>query len=331
MKYFITGAAGFIGFHVANRLLEQGQSVAGFDGLTSYYDVSLKQARLSKLSEHRNFSFTHAMLEDSARLRDSLIDFDPEVVIHLAAQAGVRYALEAPATYTSSNLTGTFNLLEVLRERRPRHFLFASTSSVYGGNATMPFRETDRTDFPVSLYAATKKAGEAMCHSYAHLFDIPTTAFRFFTVYGPWGRPDMALFKFVRAMTVGEEIDVYGAGKMKRDFTYIDDLVDAILSLSNVSPRAQLDQAEDSKSPVAPFRTVNIAGGNPVGLMEFITAIESATGIVARKKFLGMQPGDVVETHANPDLLHHLIGTTPTTPIDQGVSRFVEWYRSYYR
>jgi UDP-glucuronate 4-epimerase len=331
VKFFVTGTAGFIGFHVAARLLGAGHEVAGYDGMTSYYDVALKKARLAMLRQHDAFQFTEAMLEDREALSAAYRNSQAQVVIHLAAQAGVRYALEAPEAYTQSNIVGTFNLLELLRDKPPEHFLFASTSSVYGGNTTMPFAETDRTDFPVSLYAATKKAGEAMCHTYAHLFHIPTTAFRFFTVYGPWGRPDMALFKFVRAIDSGQPIEVYGGGKMRRDFTYIDDLVDAIIALIDTAPGRQHIGQHDSLSPVAPFRTINIAGGNPVGLMDFIGAIESVVGRRAEKVLLGMQPGDVVETHADPALLKELVSQTPKTSIYDGVSRFTEWYREYSR
>ena len=330
MKFFVTGAAGFIGFHMATRLLDQGHNVAGYDGMTTYYDVTLKHARLARLQQHEHFEFTTAMLEDSDALRAAFHEFEPDVVIHLAAQAGVRYALEAPHAYIQSNVLGTFNLLEVLREKPPQHFLFASTSSVYGGNAIMPFAEIDRTDFPVSLYAATKKAGEAMCHSYAHLFGIPTTAFRFFTVYGPWGRPDMALFKFVQAISRNEHIEVYGHGQMARDFTYIDDLIDAVLALTEKVPGLGAVASNDSLSPVAPFRSVNIAGGSPVRLMDFIATIEKAMGQTAEKIMQEMQPGDVVETHADSSLLKRLTGRVPSTPVAEGVPRFVDWYREYY-
>ncbi|MBV5246888.1 NAD-dependent epimerase/dehydratase family protein [Mycolicibacterium sp. PAM1] len=330
MRYFVTGTGGFIGYHLAARLLDEGHQVAGYDGLTTYYDVELKQARIAELRKRTDFDLIVALLEDRDALRAAITGFQPDIVVHLAAQAGVRYALEAPEAYIQSNITGTFNLLEVLRESRPQHFLFASTSSVYGGNTKMPFAETDRTDYPVSLYAATKKAGEAMCHSYAHLFGIPTTAFRFFTVYGPWGRPDMALFKFVRAISRKEPIEVYGQGQMARDFTYIDDLIDVIVSLTRIVPGSHHTVQNDSESPVAPFRTINIAGGAPVHLMEFVTAIESAMGCEAEKIMRGMQPGDVVETHADASLLDELVGQVPSTPISEGVSRFVAWYRSYY-
>jgi UDP-glucuronate 4-epimerase len=330
LRYFVTGAAGFIGFHLAARLLDEGHEVAGFDGMTTYYDVDLKMARLTRLQTHSRFMFTAGMLEDRDVLGLAFREAEPDVVVHLAAQAGVRYALEAPDAYIHSNMLGTFNLLEAMRYDPPQHFLFASTSSVYGGNDEMPFRETDRTDFQVSLYAATKKAGEALSHSYSHLFGIPTTAFRFFTVYGPWGRPDMALFKFVRAMTRQEPIEIYGQGMMARDFTYIDDLVDAITALAGKAPSEQPVATNDSLSTVAPFRTVNIAGGTSVPLMDFVRAIEDAMGCEAKKIMMDMQAGDVVETHADAALLNQLVGKVPSTPIAEGVSHFVAWYRNYY-
>lgn len=334
MKIFITGSAGFIGFHLARRLLEDGHSVHGYDGMTAYYDVSLKRARLALLTPSNSFSFTEALLEDRAVLEASVADFEPDVVIHLAAQAGVRYSIEAPQTYLDSNLTGTFNLLEVLRQTGTQHLLFASTSSVYGGNETVPFGETDRTDFPVSLYAATKKAGEAMSHAYAHLFGLPTTCFRFFTVYGPWGRPDMALFKFVSAIGRDEPIDVYGEGHMQRDFTYIDDLVEALTRLIPLPPvkgnPVDVPDGADSLSPVAPWRSVNIGGGQPVGLLPFVDTVEAALGKKARRHLMPMQQGDVEQTHATPALLKALTGYTPRTSIDTGVSAFVDWYFDYY-
>lgn len=330
MTIFITGVAGFVGYHVAQRLLAAGHPVAGYDGMTSYYDVSLKRARLAQLSASPRFTFMEGMLENRADLAAGLAAAQADIVIHLAAQAGVRYAFEAPDAYLQSNVVGTFNLLELLKSRPPRHLLFASTSSVYGGNTDSTSRETDRTDFQMSLYAATKKAGEAMCHSYAHLFGIPTTALRFFTVYGPWGRPDMALFTFVRKMLAGEPIDIYGQGRMRRDFTYIDDLVDAIVSLIDAVPGTGASAPGDSISPVAPYRVVNLAGGRPVQLMDYVEAIEAALGQKAIKNFLPMQPGDVVDTHASPDLLHELTGTVPRIEVKEGVTRFVAWYREYY-
>ncbi len=331
MRVFVTGAAGFIGFHVARRLLAEGHAVAGYDGMTSYYDVELKRGRLAQLTRQSRFSFTEGKLEDRTLLGEALAAADADIVIHLAAQAGVRYALEAPDAYLQSNVTGTFNLLELLKSAPPQHLLFASSSSVYGGNRAAISSETDRTDYPMSLYAATKKAGEALCHSYSHLFDIPTTALRFFTVYGPWGRPDMALFKFVRAILDDQPIEIYGEGRMRRDFTYVDDLVDAVLGLIEVGPGAEAASARDSLSPVAPYRVVNLAGGRPVGLMDYVAAIEAALGRTARKVMLPMQPGDVVDTHASPELLHQLAGFVPKVGVSDGVRRFVEWYRAYYK
>lgn len=330
VRALITGDAGFIGFHTARRLLERGDEVLGFDGLTEYYDPQLKRDRLSQLESHKRFAHITAMLEDRDVLTTAVADFRPELIVHLAAQAGVRYSIEHPEAYLSSNIIGTFNLLEVAREHPPEHLMIASTSSVYGGNTRVPFAETDRADFPVSLYAATKKATESLAHSTSHLWGIPTTVFRFFTVYGPWGRPDMALFKFVRAIERGEPIEVYGHGNMRRDFTYIDDLVASILRLSDVVPSTDAPVvAPDSLSPVAPYRAVNIAGGAPIGLTEFIHAIEQALGKAADKRLLPMQPGDVVETFADTSLLRRLTGVVPATPVGEGVQEFVNWYRAY--
>lgn len=334
MKIFVTGSAGFIGYHLARRLLAEGHHVHGYDGMTSYYDVALKKARLALLSPLERFSFTEAMLEDRAALEAAIAAFTPDTVVHLAAQAGVRYSIEAPQTYLDSNLTGTFNLLEVLRRTGTQHLLFASTSSVYGGNEKAPFDEIDRTDFPISLYAATKKAGEAMSHAYAHLFGLPTTCFRFFTVYGPWGRPDMALFKFVSAISAGQPIDVYGEGRMRRDFTFIDDLVEALHRLIAVPPvrgrPVAVPGGTDSLSPVAPWRSVNIGGGQPVGLLPFIDTVEKVLGQPAKRNMLPMQQGDVTETHAAPALLQALTGYAPKTGVEAGVTAFVEWYFDHY-
>lgn len=333
MRALVTGAAGFIGFHLSKRLLSDGHQVLGFDGMTKYYDVSLKEARLAILRKSNAFSFVEAMLENKAALEEAAGSFAPDVIIHLAAQAGVRYSLEAPEAYISANIVGTFNVLELAKVLKPKHLLIASTSSVYGGNDQMPFEEADRTDFPVSLYAATKKACEAMSHSYAHLFKIPTTCFRFFTVYGPWGRPDMALFKFVSAIEKGEAIDVFGHGRMRRDFTYIDDLVEGINRLISAIPDEgnpiDVDEVTDSLSSVAPWRTVNIAGGKPVGLMPFIETVEESMGREAIKQMRPMQQGDVVETYADPGLLTALTGFVPQVPVEQGVRAFVEWYRDW--
>ena len=333
MKVFVTGTAGFVGFHLARRLLADGHEVLGFDGMTPYYDISLKQQRHALLKGSNAFSSVEAMLEDKPALDEALTSFAPDMIVHLAAQAGVRYSLDHPETYISANLVGTFNVLEAARALKPRHLLLASTSSVYGGNTEMPFQESHRTDFPVSLYAATKKACEAMTHSYAHLFKLPTTCFRFFTVYGPWGRPDMALFKFVSAIEKGDPIEVYGEGRMRRDFTYIDDLVEGIARLMEAVPEegkpVAVPGGTDSLSPVAPWRSVNIAGGQPVGLLPFIETIEAAIGKPANKIMLPMQQGDVSETFADPALLIALTGFVPRIDVQTGVTAFVDWYREW--
>lgn len=331
MKFLVTGAAGFIGFHLSQRLLDSGHQVLGYDGMTKYYDVSLKQKRLAILRRSSEFSFVEAMLEDRSRLEEATDGFGPDVIIHLAAQAGVRYSLEAPEAYIGANLVGTFNVLELAKKVRPKHLLIASTSSVYGGNDKMPFSESDRADFPVSLYAATKKACEAMSHSYAHLFGIPTTCFRFFTVYGAWGRPDMALYKFVDAIEHDRPIDVYGMGQMQRDSTAVGDLVEGISRLIAAIPDPSKPAygVQDSLSPVAPWRVVNIAGGTPTPLLAFIAAIERALGKAAIKNMLPMQQGDVVSTSADPSLLKALTGFVPNTSVDECVSDFVIWYKQY--
>lgn len=329
-RVLVTGDAGFIGFHTVRRFLDRGDEVVGFDGLTEYYDPQLKRDRLAQLNSDR---FTHVtgMLEDRDILERTIHEFEPEILVHLAAQAGVRYSIEHPETYISANIQGTFNLLETVRHHPPRHLLLASTSSVYGGNSKMPFAEVDRADSPVSLYAATKKATESLAHSTAHLWGVPITTFRFFTVYGPWGRPDMALYKFVRAIEHGDPIDVYGFGQMRRDFTYIDDLVDGIVALSEIVPVTGKPISEhDSLSDVAPYRTVNIAGGAPTGLIEFIEAIEAALGKKGVRRMLPMQAGDVVETYADSSLLRDLVGAVPKTRVPDGVEQFVRWYRSYF-
>lgn len=329
MRYFITGTAGFIGFHLARRLLADGHEVHGFDGLTAYYDLSLKESRLTILRGFDTYVHTTAMLEDFEALKAAAEKAEAEVIIHLAAQAGVRYSLENPRAYVDSNLTGSFNVLEVARLFPPRHLLLASTSSVYGANEKIPFEEGDVTDRPMTLYAASKKAMEVMAHSYSHLWSLPTTAFRFFTVYGPYGRPDMAPFKFVDAAHKGQAIDVYGHGQQARDFTYIDDLVEAIVRLAPMAPeRGQPVGPEDTLSPLAPFRVVNIGGGQPVELMTFIDTVEAATGLTLQKHMLPMQKGDVPRTWASPALLERLTGFVPATPVDAGMRALVEWYRN---
>ena len=333
MRFLITGTAGFIGFHLARRLLDEGHHVLGFDGMTDYYDRRLKEARHAILERSGHFVPMVARLEDEAALAQAGDLAEPDVIVHLAAQAGVRYSIENPRAYVDANLIGSFNVLELAKRLKPKHVMLASTSSVYGGNEKMPFCETDRADFPITLYAATKKAMEAMSHSHAHLWDLPTTCFRFFTVYGPWGRPDMALFKFVDAIEKDQPIDIYGMGEMKRDFTYVDDLVEAITRLIDKPPvkgdPVAADGVTDTLSPVAQWRTVNIAGGTSVGLLEFVSAIETAMGREARRNMLPMQPGDVRETFADHRLLEALTGYRPSTEVSVGVAAFVRWYLDY--
>lgn len=330
MRFLITGSAGFIGFHLARRLLADGHQVAGVDNFSSYYDPELKEARNAQLERHHNAFKVHRLdLQDGSALTTAWEEARPDVVVHLAAQAGVRYSIDHPDSYVGSNLIGTYNILEAARRFKPRHLLAASTSSVYGANTEMPFRETDRAVHPVSLYAATKGATELMGHSYSHLFGIPTTFFRFFTVYGPWGRPDMALFKFTRAILAGEPIEVYGEGKMSRDFTYVDDLIEGIVRLSEAVPQSAAAEG-DTLSPVAPFRVVNIGGGTPSGLMDYIAELERALGREATKTFLPMQDGDVTATFASADLLENITGYRPMTPISVGVPAFVDWYRAHH-
>ncbi len=327
-RVLLTGAAGFIGFHTARRLLREGAIVLGFDNLSPYYDVSLKTDRLNLLHGLPGFSFTLMDIADEKGLTRSFEEFRPEIVVHLAAQAGVRYSIENPRAYINSNIVGTFNILECCRERQVQHLLAASTSSVYGGNEKMPFHENDRTALPLTLYAASKGSTELMAHAYAHGFGTPITIFRFFNVYGTWGRPDMALFKFARAMLAGDEIEIYNNGEMKRDFTYVDDLVEAVVRLCCIIPRDPVIKG-DSMSPVAPFRIVNIGKGLPVPLMDYVAALERAMGFTARKKFVPMQMGDVPATEASPDLLRALIGYVPQTSLDEGVRAFVDWFRGY--
>ncbi|MEM9009838.1 MAG: NAD-dependent epimerase/dehydratase family protein [Pseudomonadota bacterium] len=327
---FVTGTAGFIGFHVARRLLAEGWQVGGFDGMTDYYDLALKRRRHALLAEMPGFTAHEARLEDSAALTSAIEATAPDVVIHLAAQAGVRYSLEAPRAYIDSNITGTFNLLEALRDYPPAHLLMASTSSVYGADPAMPYREGVPADRPLSVYAATKRAAEVLAHSYAHLWSLPVTMFRFFTVYGPWGRPDMALYKFVRATLAGEAIDVYNHGEMRRDFTYVDDLVEAIYRLIDVVPGVGAPVPGDTLSPEAPFRIVNIGNGQPVLLTDFIAAISAALGRPVRQRKLPMQPGDVPATWADTALLTALTGYAPGTDLRTGVQAFVDWYGDYH-
>lgn len=334
-RIFITGTAGFIGFHLAELLLSQGLEVHGFDGMTDYYDVTLKRRRHQHLLQKPGFQTTEGMLEDEALLKRTIADFRPDAIVHLAAQAGVRYSLEQPRTYIDSNIVGTFNILEIARSLGIGHLLMASTSSVYGANTEMPFGEREKTDTQLSIYAATKKATESIAHSYSHLFEIPVTMFRFFTVYGTWGRPDLALFKFVDAILDGRSIDIYNHGDMERDFTYVADLARAIgLLIEAVPPQVEGREEvspKDSLSPVAPFRIVNIGNGHPVRLLDFIDEVERCLGKKAERNYLPMQLGDVRATWADTSLLQELTDYTPHTDVREGVARFVEWFRDYYQ
>ena len=324
MKILVTGTAGFIGFHLAKTLLDQGYIVHGYDGVTDYYDVSLKHKRHNILEEYPKFSKTIGMLENASLLNSVAETFGPDIIVHLAAQAGVRYSLENPRAYIDSNVVGTFNVMEVARELKVKHLLMASTSSVYGANEIMPFVESEKADTPLTIYAATKKANESMAHSYAHLWNIPTTMFRFFTVYGPWGRPDMALFKFTKGILEGTPIDIYNNGDMFRDFTYVDDLVNAIQKLIHAIPGGEESRVSgDSLSPVAPYRIVNIGNSVKVRLLDFIEAIESELNSKAIRNYLPMQEGDVPATWANANLLQNLTGYSPNTSYKQGVKKFV--------
>ena len=333
MRVFITGTAGFIGFHLARLLLDEGFAVAGYDGMTDYYDVRLKQRRHQILLQSPGFTTTEAMLEDRDALDGAIDAFAPDVIVHLAAQAGVRYSLENPRAYIDANVVGSFNVMEAARRHAVTHLLMASTSSVYGAETDMPYREVQKADTQMTIYAATKKATEAMGHAYAHLYDLPTTMFRFFTVYGPWGRPDMALYKFVDAILEGRPIDIYNHGDMYRDFTYVDDLVRAIRLLIDTPPVRPASAEDigpgDSLSPVAPHRVVNIGNSQTVRLLDFVEAIEDVLGVKAQRNMMPMQPGDVPATWADASLLQSLTGYSPKTDVRDGVARFVAWYKDY--
>ncbi|SHM69782.1 UDP-glucuronate 4-epimerase [Roseovarius litoreus] len=333
-RILITGTAGFIGFHLAKLLLDEGFVVHGIDAITDYYDVTLKRRRHQMLLQSPGFTATECWLEEADRIGEVARKFAPDVIVHLAAQAGVRYSLENPRAYLDSNIIGTFNIMEAARELGVEHLLMASTSSVYGANEDMPFSETEKADTQLTFYAATKKANEAMAHSYAHLWNLPTTMFRFFTVYGPWGRPDLALFKFVDAMLDGRPIDIYNHGDMYRDFTYVEDLVRGICLLIDavpVRPESADDiEAGDSLSPVAPYRIVNIGNSEKVRLLDFIEAIEEALGIEAKRNYMDMQTGDVPATWADASLLKNLTGYQPQTDVRDGIDQFVAWFRDYY-
>jgi len=329
-KILVTGSAGFIGFHLSSLLLEQGHRVIGFDGMTDYYDVSLKERRHEILRENDGFSCHIGMLEDYDNLSKIFEKEAPEIVVHLAAQAGVRYSLENPRAYINSNLIGTFNVMECAREFSVKHLLMASTSSVYGANTLMPFKEDMQTDTPLTLYAATKKANESMAHSYSHLWKIPTTMFRFFTVYGPWGRPDMALFKFTKGIIEETPIDIYNHGDMYRDFTYVEDLVRAISLLVDTVPGDSPVNENDNLSVAAPYRVVNIGNSTKVKLLDFIEEIENILGKKAIRNYMGMQKGDVPATWSDATLLRSLTGYQPETDFKDGVNKFISWYLKIY-
>ena len=332
-KVLITGTAGFIGFHLAKLLLKENVHIHGYDGMTDYYDINLKKKRNEILLQNPKFTMSKGMLEDNVKLDSAVMKFKPDVIVHLAAQAGVRYSLENPRAYINSNIIGTFNVMEAAKKIKIKHLLMASTSSVYGANEQMPFVETEKTESPLTIYAATKKANENLAHSYAHLWNIPTTMFRFFTVYGPWGRPDMALHKFVKGIIEDNPIDIYNKGEMTRDFTYVDDIVQGIKLLINIIPRRPdngIVTKKDSLSPVAPFRVVNIGNSNRVKLLDFITAIEKKLGKKAVRNYLPMQMGDVPETWADTSLLQNLTGYKSKIKFTEGISNFIDWYLEYY-
>ncbi|MGI9383801.1 MAG: NAD-dependent epimerase [Methyloligellaceae bacterium] len=333
MKVLVTGAAGFIGFHTAKALLDRGEQVVGLDNLNDYYDVALKQARLDRLEGRNGFHFVKADLEDREGMADLFAREKPDRVINLAAQAGVRYSLENPHAYVDTNLVGFVNVLEGCRHNDVEHLVYASSSSVYGANTDMPFSVHQNVDHPVSLYAATKKSNELMAHTYAHLYGLPVTGLRFFTVYGPWGRPDMSLFLFTKKILAGEPIDVFNNGNHARDFTYIDDIVEGVVRTTDTVAQADPDwdsDAPDSATSAAPYRLYNIGNNNPVELMDFIACLEKAIGREAEKNFLPLQPGDVPRTYADIDDLTADMAYTPSTPIEDGIAKFVAWYRDFY-
>ena len=334
MKFLVTGAAGFIGFHTSQCLLDRGDTVIGVDNLNDYYDPSLKEARLSLLNNNDNFSFHKMDIIDKKAVDTVFKSESPDYVIHLAAQAGVRYSLQNPYAYIDSNITGFMNILEACRHFPVKHLVFASSSSVYGANTKMPFSVNDNVDHPLSLYAATKKANELMAHTYSYLYNIPVSGLRFFTVYGPWGRPDMALFIFTRKIINGEPIDVFNNGKHKRDFTYIDDIVEGVVRVADNIAMSNPDWNSDMPDPAtskAPYRLYNIGNNSPVELMYFIGVIEKNLNKKAIIKYLPLQPGDVPETYANVDALIDYVGYSPSTEIESGIEKFIKWYRDYYK
>jgi UDP-glucuronate 4-epimerase len=333
MRVLVTGAAGFIGMHTALRLLERGDQVVGFDSLNAYYDPALKAARLDRLKALDGFTFVRGHLEDRAAVADLFATHRPDRVVNLAAQAGVRYSIEDPHAYVDANLVGFINILEGCRASGVGHLVYASSSSVYGANTKLPFSVADAVDHPVSLYAATKKANELMAHTYSHLFGLPTTGLRFFTVYGPWGRPDMALFLFTKAILAGEPIRIFNHGRMRRDFTYIDDIVEGVIRVLDrpAAPDPAFDPADpDPSTSSAPYRVFNIGNDQPTELLRYVEVLEEALGVRAVKQFEDIQPGDVPATWADVDALRDAVGFAPATPVEDGVRRFVAWYREFY-
>ena len=333
MKIFITGSSGFIGFHLSKKLLDSGHSVHGFDSMNNYYDVKLKKARYEILKKYNKFSFTKNNLENQKVLSNTILKFKPKIIIHLAAQAGVRYSIEKPRVYLDSNITGTYNIIELAKKVNVKHLLIASSSSVYGANKKLPFKEIDKTETQLSIYAATKKSTESIAHSYSNIWKVPITMLRFFTVYGPWGRPDMALFKFTKGIIDNKKIDIYNKGKMYRDFTYIDDIIDGIKALINKAPNSkQFNKFKnDSLSSVAPFRVLNIGNTRKVYLLDFIDALEKELEKKAIRNYMPMQKGDVKMTLSDTTLLKKLTGYNPKTNFRLGIKNFLKWYLSYYK
>ena len=332
MKILITGSSGFIGFHLAKKLLEKGIDICGYDSMNNYYDVGLKKARLNILKKYKNFKFVKNKIENEKILKNTIIKFKPNVIIHLAAQAGVRYSIKNPDTYLHSNVIGTFNIIKICNSIRVSHLIIGSSSSVYGANKKFPFQEIDKSDHQVSFYAATKKSTESLAHSYSALWNLPTTVLRFFTVYGPWGRPDMAYFKFTKKILNGKKIDIYNKGKMYRDYTYIDDIIDGILGLIKKPPSLKIKKKikNDSLSPVAPFRILNIGNTKKIYLLDFINTLEKELGKKIKKNFLPMQKGDVHSTLSDCSLLKKITGYNPKTNYKDGIKKFINWYSNYY-
>ena len=332
MKIFITGSSGFIGFHLCKKLLDKGHNVCGYDSMNTYYDIRLKKARYEILKKYKNFSFSKGKVENQKILSKLIVKFKPRVIIHLAAQAGVRYSIENPKVYLDSNIVGTFNVIEAAKKIKVKHLLIASSSSVYGANKNLPFKEIDKTETQLSIYAATKKSTESIAHSYSHIWKVPTTVLRFFTVYGPWGRPDMALFKFTKGILNKKKIDIYNQGKMYRDFTYIDDIVDGVCLLINKVPNLNRVKkfTNDSLSSVAPFRILNIGNTQKIYLLDFINALEKEIGLKALRNYKPMQKGDVLMTLSDTSLLKKLTGYKPKTNYKVGIKKFLDWYLKYY-